>query len=72
MTNTFNEKTTMFLVDFENNTIINYGESEEMVTQMDQSHGSLFVVGYENLTEHMKIQYAFSDMLEEAYKEEDK
>ena len=71
MTNTFNEKTTMFLVDFENNTIINYGESEEMVTQMDQSHGNLFVVGYENLTEHMKIQYAFSDMLEQAYKEED-
>ena len=72
MTNTFNEKTTMFLVDFENNTIINYGESEEMVTQMDQSHGNLFVVGYQNLTEHMKIQVAFANMFEEAYKEEDK
>jgi hypothetical protein len=71
MTNTFDKETNMFLVDFENNTIINYGKSEEMVTQMDQSHGNLFVVDYDNLTEHMKIQYAFSDMLEEAYKEEE-
>ena len=72
MTNTFNEKTTMFLVDFENNTIINYGKSEEMVTQMDQSHGNLFVVGYENLTEAMKNQIEINKILEETYQEEDK
>ena len=71
MTNTFNEKTTMFLVDFENNTIINYGESEEMVTQMDQSHGNLFVVGYENLNKEMKNQLEINNILEQAYKEED-
>ena len=65
-------ETKMYLVDFENNTMINYGTKEEMILQMDQSHGNLFVVSYENLTEHMKIQFAFSDMLEEAYKEEDK
>ena len=68
----FNNNTIMYLVDFENNTIINYGTQEEMILQMDQSHGNLFVVSYENLNEHMKIQYAFSNMLEEAYKEEDK
>ena len=67
-----NTETKMYLVDFENNTMINYGTKEEMIIQMDQSHGNLFVVSYENLTEHMKIQFAFSDMLEEAYKEEDK
>ena len=67
---TFDKETNMFLVDFENNTMINYGTKEEMILQMDQSHGNLFVVSYENLTEHMKIQYAFSDMLEEAYKED--
>lgn len=66
-----NTETKMYLVDFENNTMINYGTQEEMILQMDQSHGNLFVVSYENLTEHMKIQFAFSDMLEEAYKEED-
>lgn len=66
----FNNNTIMYLVDFENNTIINYGTQEEMILQMDQSHGNLFVVSYENLNEHMKIQYAFSNMLEEAYKEE--
>ena len=68
----FNNNTIMYLVDFENNTMINYGTAEEMILQMDQSHGNLFVVSYENLNEHMKIQYAFSNMLEEAYKEEDK
>ena len=67
-----NNNTIMYLVDFENNTMINYGTAEEMILQMDQSHGNLFVVSYENLNEHMKIQYAFSNMLEEAYKEEDK
>lgn len=65
-------ETKMYLVDFENNTMINYGTQEEMILQMDQSHGNLFVVSYENLTEHMKIQFAFSDTIEEAYKEEDK
>jgi hypothetical protein len=72
MTNISNNNTIMYLVDFENNTMINYGTAEEMILQMDQSHGNLFVVSYENLNEHMKIQYAFSNMLEEAYKEEDK
>jgi hypothetical protein len=67
-----NNNTIMYLVDFENNTMINYGTAEEMILQMDQSHGNLFVVSYENLNEHMKIQYAFSNMFEEAYKEEDK
>ena len=67
-----NNNTIMYLVDFENNTMINYDTAEEMILQMDQSHGNLFVVSYENLNEHMKIQYAFSNMLEEAYKEEDK
>jgi hypothetical protein len=71
MTNTFNKKTTMFLVDFENNTIINYGESEEMVTQMDQSHGNLFVVSYENLNKKMQGLIDIEEMLQEAYKEED-
>ena len=71
MTNISNNNTIMYLVDFENNTMINYGTAEEMILQMDQSHGNLFVVSYENLNEHMKIQYAFSNMLEEAYKEED-
>ena len=65
-------ETKMYLVDFENDTMINYGTQEEMILQMDQSHGNLFVVSYENLTEHMKIQFAFSDTIEEAYKEEDK
>lgn len=65
-----NNNTIMYLVDFENNTMINYGTKEEMILQMDQSHGNLFVVSYENLNEHMKIQYAFSSMIEEAYKEE--
>ena len=59
-----NNNTIMYLVDFENNTMINYGTQEEMILQMDQSHGNLFVVSYENLNEHMKIQYAFSSMLE--------
>ena len=67
-----NTETKMYLVDFENDTMINYGTQEEMILQMDQSHGNLFVVSYENLTEHMKIQFAFSDTIEEAYKEEDK
>jgi hypothetical protein len=65
-------ETKMYLVDFENDTMINYGTQEEMILQMDQSHGNLFVVSYENLTEHMKIQFAFSDIIEEAHKEEDK
>jgi hypothetical protein len=62
----------MYLADFENNTVINWGTSQEMILQMDQSHGNLFVVSYQNLNEHMKIQVAFANMLEEAYKEEDK
>ena len=66
-----NTETKMYLVDFENNTMINYGTKIEMILQMDQSHGNLFVVSYEYLTEHMKIQYAFSSMIEEAYEEEE-
>jgi hypothetical protein len=60
----------MYLADFENNTVLNWGTADEMILQMDQSHGNLFVVSYQNLNEHMKIQVAFSQMFEEAYKEE--
>ena len=51
-----NTETKMYLVDFENNTMINYGTKEEMILQMDQSHGNLFVVSYENLNKEMKSQ----------------
>lgn len=51
-----NTETKMYLVDFENNTMINYGTQEEMILQMDQSHGNLFVVSYENLNKEMKLQ----------------
>jgi hypothetical protein len=47
---------TMYLVDFETSTILNYGETNEMVDLMDQSHGNLFVVSYENLNAEMKQQ----------------
>jgi hypothetical protein len=67
----FDKKTTMFLVDFENDTMINYGTKQEMILQMDESHGNLFVVSYEILTEHMKIQFAFENMLSKAYEEEE-
>jgi hypothetical protein len=56
MTNLFDKKTTMFLVDFETSTIINYGTADEMILQMDQSHGNLFVVSFENLNAQMKLQ----------------
>lgn len=71
MTNTFNNNTIIFLVDFADNTIINYGTNEEMLTQMNQSHGNLSIVSYENLTEHMKIQFAFENMISKAYEEEE-
>jgi hypothetical protein len=56
MTNLFDKETTMFLVDFETSTIINYGTADEMILQMDQSHGNLFVVSFENLNAQMKLQ----------------
>jgi hypothetical protein len=56
MTNLFDKETTMFLVDFETSTIINYGTADEMILQMDQSHGNLFVVSFENLNAQMKSQ----------------
>jgi hypothetical protein len=56
MTNLFDKETTMFLVDFETSTIINYGTANEMILQMDQSHGNLFVVSFENLNAQMKSQ----------------
>jgi hypothetical protein len=56
MTNLFDKETTMYLVDFETSTIINYGTADEMVLQMDQSHGNLFVVSFENLNTQMKLQ----------------
>jgi hypothetical protein len=45
-----------FLVDFETSTVLNYGELSEMIDLMDQSHGNLFVVSYENLNAQMKLQ----------------
>lgn len=45
-----------FLVDFETSTVLNYGELNEMIDLMDQSHGNLFVVSYENLNKEMKSQ----------------
>ena len=56
MTNLFDKETTMYLVDFETSTIINYGTADEMILQMDQSHGNLFVVSFENLNAQMKLQ----------------
>jgi hypothetical protein len=53
---TSNKETTMYLVDFETSTIINYGTADEMILQMDQSHGNLFVVSFENLNAQMKLQ----------------
>jgi quinolinate synthase len=56
MVDTFNKNKVSYLVDFETNTILNYGETNEMVDLMDQSHGNLFVVSYENLNAEMKQQ----------------
>lgn len=65
-------ETKMYLVDFETNTIINYGTQEQMIAQMDNSHGNLFVVNYENLNQKMKGLIDIEEMLEEAYQKEDK
>ena len=56
MIDMWNKETTMFLVDFETSTVLNYGELNEMIDLMDQSHGNLFVVSYENLNKEMKSQ----------------
>jgi hypothetical protein len=56
MVDTFNKNKVSYLVDFETNTILNYGETNEMVDLIDQSHGNLFVVSYENLNAKMKQQ----------------
>ena len=56
MTNSFNKRTTVFLVDFETDIVINYGQIEHMLTQLNESHGNLQVISYENLTQTMKLQ----------------
>jgi hypothetical protein len=56
MTNSFNKRTTVFLVDFETDIVINYGQIEDMLTQLNESHGNLQVISYENLTQTMKLQ----------------
>jgi len=70
MVDTFNKNKVSYLVDFETNTIINYGESEAMIAQMDHSHGNLFVVSYENLNKKMQGLIDIEEMLQEAYQEE--
>jgi hypothetical protein len=72
MTNLFDKETTVFLVDFETDIVINYGQIEDMLTQLNESHGNLQVISYENLTQTMKNQLSMAEMLEDAYKEEDK
>jgi hypothetical protein len=56
MINIYDKETTMFLVDLEQNLIINFGELNEMLEQLDQSHGNLFVIRYELLSAKMKLQ----------------
>jgi hypothetical protein len=47
---------TVFLVDRELDHVINYGTLSEMIQQLDQSYGNLFVVSYQDLTSSMKAQ----------------
>lgn len=47
---------TVFLVDRELDYVINYGTLSEMIQQLDQSYGNLFVVSYHDLTSSMKAQ----------------
>jgi len=47
---------TVFLIDRELGHVLNYGTLSQMVEQLDQSHGNLFVVSYQDLTSSMKIQ----------------
>jgi hypothetical protein len=47
---------TVFLVDRELDHVINYGTLSEMIQQLDQSYGNLFVVSYQDLTSSMTAQ----------------
>jgi hypothetical protein len=47
---------TVFLVDRELDHVINYGTLSEMIQQLDQSYGNLFVVSYQDLSASMKAQ----------------
>jgi hypothetical protein len=45
-----------YLVDRQLDHVVNWGTVAEMIQQMDESYGSLFVVGFEDLTAAMKKQ----------------
>jgi hypothetical protein len=45
-----------YLVDRQLDHVVNWGTVAEMIQQMDESYGSLFVVGYQELTAAMKKQ----------------
>ena len=47
---------TVFLIDRELDHVLNYGTLSQMVEQLDQSYGNLFVVSYQDLTASMKAQ----------------
>jgi len=61
-----------YVVDIGDNFVLYSGTLQDCEEVMEQNYAGLQVMLYENLTETMKNQLKNAEILEEAYKEEDK
>jgi len=63
---------THYVVDYGDNFVLYTGTLQDCKEVLKQNYAGLQVMLYENLTETMKNQLKNAEILEEAYKEEDK
>ena len=61
-----------YVVDIGDNFVLYSGTLQDCEEVMEQNYAGLQVMLYENLTETMKNQLINAEILEQAYKEEDK
>jgi len=61
-----------YVVDIRDNFVLYTGTLQDCNEVLEQNYAGLQVASYENLTQTMKNQLSMAEMLEDAYKEEDK
>jgi hypothetical protein len=66
------KNTKYYVVDVGDNFVLYTGSLQNCEQVVEEGYGGLQVISYKNLSQRIKNQLSIAEMLEDAYKEEDK
>jgi hypothetical protein len=66
------KNTKYYVVDIGDNFVLYSGTLQDCEQVLEENYGGLQIISYKNLSQRIKNQLSMAEILEDAYKEEDK